>query len=133
MPASQRVSARDIVETLHKEWQGTAENEYVAFCREEKEMKPLQTGMALSLTVAVFYSLCTLVEAIWPTQFMGFMNALFHGMDFHLLQAIELHPWRDFFYALVVLASWAFAMGAFFAAVHNTLVHVRVQRPVQHA
>lgn len=96
-------------------------------------MKPLQTGLALSVTVAVFYSLCTLVEALWPAQFMGFMNALFHGMDFHRLQTVELHPWRDYLYALGVMALWAFAMGAFFATVHNAFANVHLHRPVRHA
>jgi ABC-type phosphate/phosphonate transport system permease subunit len=96
-------------------------------------MKPLQTGVALSVTVAVFYSLCTLVEVLWPAQFMGFMNALFHGMDFRPLQTTELHPWRDYLYAMVVMALWAFAMGAFFAAVHNALAHAHFHRRVRHA
>lgn len=96
-------------------------------------MKPIQTGAALSVTVAVFYSLCTLAEVLWPAQFMGFMNALFHGMDFRPLQTTELHPWRDYFYALIVMTLWAFAMGAFFATVRNALEQVRLHRPVQHA
>jgi len=89
--------------------------------------------MALSVTVAVFYSLCTLVEVLWPAQFMGFMNALFHGIDFRPLQTVELHPLRDYLYALVVMALWAFAIGAFFAVVHNALAHVHVHRTVRHA
>jgi ABC-type phosphate/phosphonate transport system permease subunit len=96
-------------------------------------MKPLQTGAALSVTVAVFYSLCALVEVLWPAQFMSFMNALFHGMDFRPLQTAELHPWRDYLYALVVMAFWAFAMGAFFATLHNALAHVHFHRRFRHA
>lgn len=96
-------------------------------------MKPLQTGLALSVTVAVFYSLCALVEALWPAQFMGFMNALFHGMDFRPLTAAELHPWRGYLYALAVMALWSFAIGAFYAVVHNALAHVHFHRPLRHA
>lgn len=96
-------------------------------------MKPLQTGLALSVTVAVFYSLCALVEVLWPAQFMGFMNALFHGMDFRPLQTVELHPWRDYFYALCVMSLWAFAMGAFFATIHHILAHSHFHRHVRHA
>jgi ABC-type phosphate/phosphonate transport system permease subunit len=103
------------------------------FLGEEKEMKPLQTGVALSVTVAVFYSLCTLVEVLWPAQFMGFMNALFHGMDFRALQTAELHPWRDYLYALAVMALWAFAIGAFFAFMHNALAHAPLHRRLRHA
>lgn len=96
-------------------------------------MKPLQTGLALSATVAVFYSLCTLVEVLWPMQFMGFMNALFHGMDFRPLQTAELHPWRDYLYALAVMALWALAAGAFFAVLRNALEHVHPGRRFRHA
>lgn len=96
-------------------------------------MKPLHTGLALSTTVAVFYSLCTLVEVLWPAQFMGFMNALFHGMDFQPLQTAAAHPWRDFLYALAVMALWAFAVGAFFASVHNAFGRLEWHRPMRHA
>lgn len=84
-------------------------------------MKPIQTGVALSVTVALFYSLCTLIEIMWPAQFIGFMNALFHGLDFRPLQAAGASPWRDYFYALIVVALWGFAVGAFFAGLHNAL------------
>lgn len=85
-------------------------------------MKPLQTGLALSVTVAVFYALCTLAEVMWPQQFMGFMNALFHGMNFRSLQSGEPFRWQSFVLALVVMALWAFAMGAFFAWL-STAIH----------
>lgn len=95
-------------------------------------MKPLQTGLALSVTVALFYSLCALVEVLWPAQFIAFMNALFHGMDFRALQSVALHPWRDYFYALVVTALWAFVVGAFFASLNNALDRVQLHRSVRY-
>ncbi len=84
-------------------------------------MKPLPTGITLSLTLAVFYSLCTLIWAIWPDPFISFMNALFHGLDFRALQSTEPYTWSSFFYALVVTAAWGFALGAYFAWLHNLL------------
>lgn len=96
-------------------------------------MKPIQTGLALSITVALFYSLCALVQVLWPAQFIGFMNALFHGMDFRTLQTAAPHPWRDYFYALVVMALWAFAIGASFATLHAALERVHWHRSVRHA
>jgi hypothetical protein len=88
-------------------------------------MKPLQTGLALSATVALFYTLCTVVEVMWPDQFMGFMNALFHGLDFRKLMTSDAYDWSSFFYALVLMTIWAFALGFFFALIHNALSGVR--------
>lgn len=96
-------------------------------------MKPLQTGVALSVTVGLFYSICTLIEALWPSQFVGFMNALFHGLDFRVLLAVPAHPWRDYLYALVVLMVWAFAVGAFFASLHSALGRAQLGRRIRHA
>jgi hypothetical protein len=95
-------------------------------------MKPLQTGLALSTTVAIFYSLCTLVEVMLPEQFMGFMNALFHGLDFRILQSAEPYRWQAYFYALVVLALWGFAIGAFFAWLHDAISGFHYHRAVRH-
>lgn len=95
-------------------------------------MKPLQTGITLSVTVAIFYSLCTLVEVAFPDQFMTFMNALFHGLDFSELARSEPYSWSAFLYALVVLALWAFAIGAFFAWIRNSVEGARLHRLVQH-
>lgn len=95
-------------------------------------MKPLQTGLALSVTIAIFYSLCTLVEVLWPEQFIAFMNALFHGLDFRKLFTSEPYSWSSFFYALVILAMWGFAIGAFFAWFHNTLSGLRLHHVARH-
>jgi len=95
-------------------------------------MKPLQTGLALSVTVAIFYSLCTLIEVFLPEQFMGFMNALFHGLDFRMLRTPEPYRWQAFFYALIVMAVWAFAVGAFFAWLHNKISNFRYHGAVSH-
>ncbi|NHZ91114.1 hypothetical protein F2P45_19125 [Massilia sp. CCM 8733] len=95
-------------------------------------MKPLQTGLALSVTAALFYSLCTFIEIVWPAQFMAFTNALFHGMDFRALQSVAPHPWRDFFSALTVIALWAFIMGAFFAALYGALDRIRLHRSLNY-
>ena len=47
-----------------------------------QDHSPLRTGFALAITVGVFYALCALVWALAPGPFLGFMNNLFHGMDF---------------------------------------------------
>ncbi|HEU4353866.1 MAG TPA: DUF5676 family membrane protein [Burkholderiales bacterium] len=73
----------------------------------------IRTGAAFAITVAVGYALCTLVFWIWPEAAAGFMNALFHGLDFTRLQSgPTLFRFGSFFYALIVLAAWAFGLGA---------------------
>jgi hypothetical protein len=95
-------------------------------------MKPLLTGFALSATVAVFYTLCTLVEVLFPAQFMGFMNALFHGLDFTKLASTEPYRWTSFAYAVVVMSVWAFAAGVFFAWLHRISSHVQYHGILRH-
>lgn len=75
----------------------------------------IRTGAAFAITVAVGYALCTLVFWIWPEAAAGFMNALFHGLDFTRLQSgPTLFSFGSFFYALTVMVAWAFALGALF-------------------
>ena len=95
-------------------------------------MKPLNTGLALSATVALFYSLCTLLQVAWPDQFMRFMNALFHGLDFQQIMTTEPYRWSSFLSALVILALWAFGAGAFFVWVHNALSGKQARPVMQH-
>jgi hypothetical protein len=95
-------------------------------------MKPLHTGLALSATVALFYSLCVLIEVLLPVQFMGFMNALFHGLDFRILQSAEPYRWQAYVYALVKMAVWAFAIGVFFAWLSNAISKFHYHGFVRH-
>jgi hypothetical protein len=75
----------------------------------------IRTGAAFAITVAIGYALCTLVFWIWPEAAANFMNALFHGLDFRKLQSgSTLFSFGSFVYALVVMAAWAFGLGAFF-------------------
>ena len=75
----------------------------------------IRTGAAFAITAAVGYALCTLVFWIWPLAAAGFMNALFHGLDFTRLQSgPALFSFGSFFYALIVLAAWALGLGAMF-------------------
>ena len=71
-------------------------------------MTPLRTGLALAITVGLFYALCALVWAVAPGPFLGFMNNLFHGMDFSTLVQPRPFVWMGFLSALLVLGAWAF-------------------------
>lgn len=82
---------------------------------------PLRTGIALAATVGVFYALCALVWAVAPDPFLGFMNNLFHGMDFSSMVQPRPFAWPGFLAALLVLITWALCAGVFFAWLLNRL------------
>ena len=75
-------------------------------------MTPLRTGIALAITVAVFYALCALVWGMAPGPFHSFMNSLFHGMDFSGMVQPGPFSLPGFLTATVILAVWA--AGTFF-------------------
>jgi hypothetical protein len=84
-------------------------------------MTPLRTGIALAVTIGVFYSLCTLVWVLAPGPFLNFMNNLFHGMDFTSMVQPRPFAWSGFLAALLVLSTWALLAGTFFAWLLNRL------------
>lgn len=87
----------------------------VVAIRDQTSAHPaLGTGVALAVTVAVFYALCTLVWLVAPGPFLGFMNSLFHGLDFKPLLTSAPFSWGGFVEALLVMSLWAFLAGTFF-------------------
>lgn len=84
-------------------------------------MASIRTGITLALTVGVFYVLCTLVWAVAPGPFLGFMNNLFHGMDFSGMVQPRPFAWAGFLSALLVLSSWALLAGTSFAWLSSRL------------
>jgi hypothetical protein len=85
-------------------------------------MKPYwKSGVALALTLAVSYTVCAALYAAWPSLGIDFLNATFHGLDFHKLDTGEPYSLRMFVYPFVVLVVWGFAVGTLFAWVYNVL------------
>lgn len=84
-------------------------------------MTPLRTGIALAITVGLFYALCALVWALAPGPSLGFMNSLFHGMNFGAMVQPGMFSPAGFLIALVVLSAWGFFVGTFFAWLNNRL------------
>ncbi|HEY1157910.1 MAG TPA: DUF5676 family membrane protein [Arthrobacter sp.] len=82
---------------------------------------PLRTGVALATTVAVFYAACTVAWVVAQGPFLGFMNSLFHGMDFTPLLESTDFSWGGFIEALLVMSIWAFLAGTFFGWVRRSL------------
>ncbi len=83
--------------------------------------RPFSTGIALAITVGVFYALCTLLWVLAPGPFLGFMNSLFHGMDFSAMVQPRPIAWSGFLVALLLLSGWALLAGSFFAWLRNRL------------
>ena len=78
-------------------------------------MDRVRTGLALAITVGSFYALCTLAWVLAPGPFLGFMNSLFHGMDFSSMVRPRPFAWPSFLVALLA--------GAFFAWLLKRLSH----------
>ena len=85
------------------------------------DSRPFRTGIALAVTVGVFYGLCTLLWVLAPGPFLGFMNSLFHGMDFSAMVQPRPFAWSGFVVALLLLSGWALLAGTFFAWLRNLL------------
>lgn len=83
-------------------------------------LNPWRTGAALAVTVVLAYALCAAIFALFPDASATFMNALFHGLDFRKLQpAAGGFSFAGFGVAAVVMAVWAFVVGAIYAGVRN--------------
>ena len=83
--------------------------------------RPFATGIALAVTVGVFYALCTLLWVLAPRPFLDFMNNLFHGMDFSSMVQSRPFAWSGFLVALLLLSGWAMLAGFFFTWLRNRM------------
>jgi uncharacterized protein DUF5676 len=84
-------------------------------------MNPWRTGVALSLTVAIAYAVCAALYALWPSQGVDLLNAIFHGLDFHKLEPSQPFTFQMFLYPLVVFLIWGFAVGTLFGWLHHLI------------
>ena len=84
-------------------------------------LNPWKFGAVLSVTVVVSYLLCAVFWYSLPGPSMDLVNALFHGMDFRKIYSPAAFAIGSFLYVLVVLAVWAYLLGAIYAVVRNLL------------
>lgn len=84
-------------------------------------MQPWRTGLAFAITVMVFYALCTVAWALAPAAFLGFMDGLFHGLDFSAMVRPGPFAWTRAVLPALVLGLWALGAGTFFAWLHRRL------------
>ncbi|WP_024303450.1 DUF5676 family membrane protein [Pseudogulbenkiania sp. MAI-1] len=83
--------------------------------------QPWKTGLALALAIAVVYFVCAILYGLWPEKGIDFLNALFHGLDFHKLATPVPFTFSMFLYPLLVLMVWGFLVGTIFAWLHDLL------------
>ena len=84
-------------------------------------VQPTENGVALGLTLAVSYTVCAVASALWPENGIDFLNALFHGLDFRKLAVATPMTFSTFFYPLVILTLWGFAVGTLYAWLQRRL------------
>jgi hypothetical protein len=84
-------------------------------------MQPWRTGLAFAITVMAFYMLCTVAWVLAPAAFLGFMQALFHDLDFSSLVRTSSFHWTSAVVPALVLGLWALGAGTFFAWLHKRL------------
>lgn len=82
---------------------------------------PWRFGLAIAVTTAIAYTLCAVAYALSPDRAIDFLNAVFHGLDFHKLGAPLPFSLRMFVYPLVVFTIWSFVIGAIFALLNAWL------------
>ena len=78
-------------------------------------MTPIGTGIALAITVGLFYALCTLIWTVAPGPSLVLLNSLFHGMEFGTMARPGPFDGQGFLISLVVLSVWALLAGTFYA------------------
>ena len=82
---------------------------------------PWRTGVTWAVTFAITYTVCAVVYALMPERGIDFLNALFHGLDFHKLEAPMPFTFLMFVSPLLIVVAWAFAVGVLYAWLHNVL------------
>ena len=82
---------------------------------------PWRTGVALAVTMAVSYTVCALLYALWPQAGIRFLNALLHGLDFSGLAMPAPLTVSIFIMPLLVLSLWGFLVGTLFSWLYRCL------------
>lgn len=88
----------------------------------DTRLNPVAAGTALALTLGIMYAICTAIWIAWQTEAVGFLNDLFHGLDFRRIQKNDTsYSFAAFIVPLAVLAVWGFVTGTLYGFIHNAL------------
>lgn len=85
-------------------------------------LNPLGTGLALALTAAIVYLLCTLAFFLWPSGTLAFFSAWFHGIDLSTLKGTsDALTIGRFIYGLCGIVVAALLVGVVYAWINNVV------------
>lgn len=77
------------------------------------------SGSALGLTLATFFTLCSLVFVAWPSGYMAATSMLFHG--FALDQAPHAMNFATFITGLICISIVGYVVGTVYALIFNAI------------
>ncbi len=80
------------------------------------------TGLALSVTASIVYSVCAFFVAVMPGQTMKFFNDWFHGIDLSSLLTVKQITFGTFFRGLIEIAVFAYITGLIYGLAYNKCV-----------
>ena len=78
-----------------------------------------RAGIALGVTFAAFYSLCSLLFVAWPPGYMAAVGMLFHG--FALTPTPHVMSFGGFFAGILCISIAGYLIGAGYSFVWNAL------------
>jgi hypothetical protein len=82
-----------------------------------------RAGIALGVTFAAFYSLCSLLFVVWPQGFMAAAGMLFHG--FELSPTPHMMSFGGFVSGVLCIAIAGYIIGAVYSLLWNALAGSR--------
>jgi len=93
-------------------------------------LNPLGAGLALALTAAIVYLVCTLAFLLWPSGTLAFFSAWFHGIDLSTMKDTGdalMIGW--FIYGLCGIVVAALLVGLVYAWINNIVRRLFVGAP----
>lgn len=82
------------------------------------------TSLALGSTVAILYSLCALVMAIFPGAVFGWIKSVAHGVNLNALEiGATAFTFGEYFAGLICITAYAIIAGYIYGATRNFFIH----------
>lgn len=80
------------------------------------------TSLAIGATVAILYSLCALVMAIFPGAVLGWVKSVAHGVNLNALEiGVTPFTFGDYVAGLLCITAYALIAGYIYGAIRKFL------------